>query len=60
MDYKEALKIFEDGNWTEEESALFYYNWFGEEWLLDMIVEAREENQEEFIRLIKEIKNIGD
>ena len=56
MEYKKALEIFEDGNWTEEESALFYYNWFGEDYLFDFMKEGREENKEGFIYLIKEIK----
>ena len=56
MKYKEALNIFENEKWTEEESALFYYRWFNEEFLFDMFKEGREQNPKEFIRLVKEIK----
>ena len=58
MDYKQALKIFEESNWTEEESSLFYYKWFGEEFLFDMFKEGREENKKEFIKLVKSIKKL--
>jgi hypothetical protein len=58
MKYKEALDIFENEEWTEKESALFYYMWFGEEWLFDMFKEGREQNPKEFIKLVKEVKKI--
>lgn len=56
MNYKEALKIFENEEWTEEESALFYYRWFGENGLFDLMKDSREENKKEFAKLVKEIK----
>lgn len=56
MKYKDALAIFENEEWSEEESAMFYYKWFGEEWLFDMFKEARENNKTQFAKLVKEIK----
>ena len=56
MNYKDALAIFENESWTDEESAMFYYKWFGEEWLFDMFKEARENNKTQFTKLVKEIK----
>ena len=56
MNYKEALDIFENEEWSEVESALFYYRWFGEDWLFDMFKGQRESCKKEFIELVEEIK----
>lgn len=54
--YKDAVAVFENTEWSEIQSALFYYRWFGEEFLFDMFKEGRENNHKEFIRLVREIK----
>ena len=56
MNYKRAKEIFGNENWTEIESALFYYRWFGEETLFDFAKEGIENNKKEFCNLIKKIK----
>lgn len=64
MKYKEARAIFENEDWTEEESALFYYRWFGEERLVEDLNEGLEcgdyPNKKEFVKLVKEIKRMNE
>ena len=52
MNYKKAKDIFEGGDWNERQSALFYYKWFGEEFMFDMIKEGIENNKKEFSKLV--------
>lgn len=59
MNYKDARAIFENESWTEEESALFYFRYFGEERLVEDLndsLESDDNNKKDFIKLIREIK----
>ena len=57
MTFKEARKKFE--KMSEKQAMSFWYQWFGEEWLVDMSKEGIENNPEEFIKLVEIVcKNV--
>jgi len=56
--YKDAVAVFENVEWSEVESALLYYWFFGEERLADDLRESLEnkDNHKEFVSLVKKLK----
>lgn len=56
MNFREAEDIFQNEEWSESESALFYYRWFGEEFLFDLVKQGIKDNPEEFILLVNKIR----
>jgi len=60
--YEDARAVFENDRWTETKSALLYYWYFGEEFLVETLnnsLESDENNKVEFTKLIKKLKKIA-
>lgn len=56
--YEDAVSIFENAEWSETQSALFYYRYFGEEKLVHDLKNSRDDNKEDFTELVKQIKGV--
>lgn len=56
--YKDAQAVYENVEWTEIESALLYYWYFGEERLADDLRESLENTEfhKEFVSLVNKLK----
>ena len=55
-EYKNAIALFENESWTDEESAMFYFEYLGEEFLVDRLKDSQDDNIEIFVSLVNKYK----